>query len=71
MWPFRKKPGLLPGPQPVCLHEHWMIGGSERIGCCTCLDCGGMIPLDRAFNMLHDRMEKVIRECEEKLRRLP
>ncbi len=71
MWPFRKKPGLLPSPQPVCPHEHWVIRGQNLAGFGQCLDCDEQVPLVHLFNALHDKMEEIIIECEMKLRRLP
>lgn len=71
MWPFRRKPGLLPGPQPVCLHEHWEIRGQNAFGRGQCLDCEKEVPLDILFNALHNRTERILGRVEEKLRGMP
>lgn len=71
MWPFRGKPGLLPGPPQTCLHEHWEIRGTNTYGSGQCLDCGKELHLITLLNALHDKMERLIRKYEEKLRRIP
>lgn len=56
--------------KPVCKHDNWRIHGSTTIGFAACLDCGKQIPLDDAFNMLHDKMLKAIDKVEKKSSRL-
>jgi hypothetical protein len=47
-----------------CTHRDFHIVGSERIGGCTCKNCGEVFPLADAFNRMIVRAQTLIMKLE-------
>jgi hypothetical protein len=45
---------------PQCKHINTRLSGEDLAGTCRCQDCGEVLPLYEAFNILLDAMREAI-----------